>query len=109
MAYDLTHQNFGVAQSNLQPKPVTQAAAATVTPTTRLTFLTGTTSVTDITPPVTGAYCEVILCFTDGSPGAFGTTGSSYPVKVAYQPVQNRPILMCYDPLSNYWWPAAVA
>ena len=104
---DLDHANFGIVQSDKQPLPQTIAAAATITPKGRLIFLTGTTQVANITPPTTG-YCEVILCFTDNSPGAFATNGSAYPIKVAYQPIVNRPILMCYDPISNYWWPAAV-
>jgi hypothetical protein len=104
---DLAHANLGVAQSDKQPLPPTIAAAATIAPATRFMFLTGTTSVANITPPTSG-YCEVILCFTDNSPGAFATNGSDHPIKVAYQPIVNRPILMCYDPISNYWWPAAV-
>lgn len=104
---DLLHQNFEPAQSNQQPLPVTIASATTITPTTRLTFVTGTTQVANITPPTTG-YCEVLLCFTNANPGAMLTNGSAYPIKVAYTPIQNRPILMCWDPSSKYWWPAAV-
>lgn len=104
---DLLSQNFGPAQSDKQPLPVTIAAAATVAPTTRLTFLTGQTQLANITPPTSG-YCEVLLCFTHAAPGAFLTNGTAHPIKVAYQPIQNRPILMCYDPSSNFWWPAAV-
>lgn len=106
-AYDALHQNFGPAQSDKQPLPPTIAAATTITPTHRLTFLTGTTVVANITPPTTG-YCEVLLCFTDNSPGTMSTAGTVNPIKVAYVPIVNRPILMCYDPASNYWWPAAV-
>lgn len=101
---DLLSQDFGVAQSDKQPLPPTIAAAATISPTTRLTFLTGTTQVANITPPTSG-YCEVLLCFTNGAPGAFLTTGN---IKTAYQPIQNRPILCCYDPSSAKWWIAAV-
>ena len=104
---DANWQNFGNAQSNEQPLPVTIAAAATIVPTGRLTFVTGTTQVANITPPTTG-YCEVRLCFTDANPGAMLTNGAVNPIKVAYTPIQNRPITMCYDPSSNFWWPAAV-
>lgn len=101
---DLNFQDFSTVQSNQQPKPVTMAAAATIAPTTKLTFLTGTTQVATITPPVTG-YCELTLCFTNGAPGAFLTTGN---IKTAYQPIQNRPIDLCYDPSSAQWWVKAV-
>lgn len=104
---DLLSQNFGAAQSAQQPLPVTMAAAATVAPTTALTFLTGQTQVANITPPTTG-YCRVTLCFTHAAPGAFLTNGTANPIKVAYQPIQNRPITLHYDPSSNFWWPEAV-
>jgi hypothetical protein len=104
---DLLSQNFGPAQSDKQPLPVTVASAATLAPTTALTFVTGTVQVANITPPTTG-YCRVTLCFTDGSPGAFLTNGSDHPIKTAYQPIQNRPITLHYDPSSNFWWVEAV-
>jgi hypothetical protein len=104
---DLNHQDFSVVQSNLQPFPVTLASALTLTPTTRLTFVTDQVQLANIVPPTSG-YCEVILCFTHAAPGAMLTNGALYPIKVAYQPIQNRPILMCYDPSTKYWWPAAV-
>ena len=100
--------DFKTAQSNLQQKPVTIASATTVTPVSKLTFLTGTAQLTNLTPPVQGAYCEVTLCFTDANPGAFLTNGTVNPIKTAYTPIQNRPIDLCYDPLSNFWWVKAV-
>jgi hypothetical protein len=100
----LNFQNLSTVQSAQQPTPPTIASAATIAPTTKLTFVTGTTQVATITPPVDG-YCEIALCFTDGSPGAFATTGN---IKTAYQPIQNRPIDLCYDPASAKWWVKAV-
>lgn len=103
---DLLFQNFQPTQSIAQPLPVTIASTtAAITPTTRLTFLTGTQSVTTITPPVTG-YHELVMCFTDGSPGAFATSGN---VKTAYQPIQNRPVTLYYDPSSAKYWVMTVA
>jgi hypothetical protein len=101
---DLLFQNFTVAQSNEQPFPNTIASAATISPTQRFTFLTGTTQVATIVVPTSG-YCEVVLCFTDNSPGAFSTGGN---IKTAYQPIVNRPITLCYDNSSNKWWVMAV-
>src|SRR5712691_12013771 len=96
VSVDLAHDNFSPTQSSLQPLPVTMAAAATVAPTTRLTFLTGTTQVATVTPPLTGHH-ELLLCFTDASPGAFLTSGN---LKTAYTPITNRPIALQYDPSS---------
>ena len=101
---DLTFQQLSTAQSDKQPTPPTIAAAATIAPTTKLTFITGTTQVATVTPPTSG-YCELTLCFTNGSPGLFLTTGN---IQIAYQPIQNRPIDMCYDPTSKKWWVKAV-
>ncbi len=101
---DLLSQNLSVAQTDKQPLPVTIASAATIAPTNRLTFITGTVQVATITPPTSG-YCEVVLCFTDNAPGALLTSGN---IKTAYTPITNRPITLCYDPSSAKWWVMAV-
>jgi hypothetical protein len=101
---DLLNANFDTVQSDKQPMPTIAAAAATIAPTTKLSFWSGTTQVATIVPPVTG-YCELTLCFTDANPGAFVTTGN---IKTAYTPIQNRPIDLCFDPPSNKWWVKAV-
>lgn len=104
---DLLSQNFDTRQSDKQPLPVTVVAAATIVPVTKLTFVTGQTQVANITPPTSG-YCEVTLCFTDNAPGAFLTNGANNPIKTAYQPIVNRPIDLCWDPSSKFWWVKAV-
>lgn len=101
---DLNFQDFSTVQSGLQPKPATIASAAAIAPTTKLTFVTGTVTIATITPPVSG-YCEITLCFTNAAPGVFLTSDN---IKTAYQPVQNRPIDLCYDPVSAKWWVKAV-
>lgn len=104
----LNNQSFATNQSKTQPLPTTIASAATITPTQKLTFVTGTTQVANITPYELGAYQEVTLCFTDASPGAFLTNGSAFPIKTGYTPIQNRPIDLCWDPSSKFWWVKAV-
>jgi hypothetical protein len=104
---DQFHQDFNPAQSDKQVFPATIASAASITPTTRMTFITGTVQIANIVPPTSG-YCEIILCFTNGAPGAFLTNGTQFPIKVAYQPIQNRPISLHWDPASKFWWPEAV-
>jgi len=100
--------DFDVAQSNLQQKPTTIASAASITPTQKFTFVTGTVQIANIVPPDLGGYCEITLCFTNAGPGAFLTNGTVAPVKTAYQPIQNRPIDLCWDPSSKFWWVKAV-
>lgn len=97
MSDDLNFQNISTVQNNLQPKPVTMAAAATITPTTFLTFLTGTTQVANITPPVTGTHL-LALVFTNANPGAFLNSGNINSTK---DPAQNELVLLVYDPISG--------
>ena len=103
-AADLSFQNFSTVQSSLQPKPSTIAAAATIAPVSLMTFLTGTTQVATITPPVTGQHM-LVLIFTNALPGAFLTTGN---IQIAYTPIQNRPICLFYDPVTAKYWVNAV-
>lgn len=101
---ELNRYNIAQPQSLQNTVPNTIAAAATIAPVHAFTFLTGTTQVATITPPMPG-YHEVILCFTNASPGALLTSGN---IKTAYTPIQNRPIDICYDPTSAKWWVKAV-
>lgn len=101
---DLNFQNLSTVQSNQQPRPVTLASAATIVPTTKLTFVTGTTQVATITPPVTG-YCELTFIFTNGAPGALLTSGN---IHSAYTPIQNQAFTLVYDPSTAKWWRPAV-
>lgn len=101
---DLLFQQLSTVQSDKQPTPPTIASAASISPTTKFTFLTGTVTIATIVPPVSG-YCELTLCFTNAAPGVFLTSGN---IQIAYQPIQNRPIDLCYDPVSAKWWVKAV-
>lgn len=100
---DLYAANFTVAQSNKQPSPPTLASAATIAPTTRLTFVTGTVQVATITPPLSG-YHELVFIFTNAAPGALLTTGN---IHTAYTPIQNQSFVLQFDPsTAKYWRPA---
>ena len=99
---DLAFQQLSTVQSNLQPTPPTIASATTISPITRLTFITGTTVIQIINPFTTG-YHEIVLIFTSATPGAFGVAGN---IKTAAQPVQNIPVTLQYDPISALWWVA---
>ena len=97
---DLAFQQLSTVQSNVQPNPPTIASAAIISPQTLVTFLTGTAQVATINPPVTGQHM-LVLIFTNGSPGAFVTTGN---IKAAYQPIQNLPVVLFYDPITALYW-----
>ncbi len=96
----LIQGNFAPNQSDKQPLPNTIAAAATIAPVHAMTFITGTTQVATISPPLDG-YHELTLCFTNGAPGALLTSGN---IKSAYTPIQNRPFKAYWDPVSAKYW-----
>lgn len=97
---DLNFQDFSTVQSNLQPKPATIASAATIAPTSFLTFITGTVALETITPPVSGLHM-LALIHTNGSPGTFVTTGN---ILTAVVPTQNIPTLLLYDPAQRKYY-----
>src|SRR3979409_1672845 len=105
MPNDAIFQQISTVQNNLQPSPPTIASAATIAPTTLMTFITGTVQIGTITPPVTGAHM-LVLIFTNAAPGVLLTTGN---IKVATAPVQNVPVLLFYDPITALYWSGRVA
>lgn len=97
---DVNFQQLSTVQSNLQPVPPTIPSAVTISPYTRLTFVTGQIAVATINPFTTG-YHEIVLVFTNASPAALVTTGN---IKTAFQPVMNVPVLCLFDPTTQLWW-----
>ena len=99
---DLLFQNFSTVQSNQQPGPTTVVAAATLTPQSLITFVSGTTAVATIVPPVTGQHL-LFLVFTDATPGTTVTTGN---ILNAVVPTQSVPSMFLYDPVQAkyYGW-----
>ena len=97
---DLLFQNLSTVQSDKQPLPATIASAATISPSTFLTFITGTVQIANITPPVSGS-CMIALVFTNANPGAFLNTGNIESTK---DPAQNELVLMVYDPITAQWY-----
>lgn len=103
---DLLHQNLSTVQSNEQPYPATFTAAATIAPQTFLTFLTGTTALATITPPVTGAHMLAIVSVTTNWAGAV-TSGNILVASVTNSDLwQNKVNLFVYDPVSAKYYPS---
>ena len=97
---DIDFQNISTVHNLLQPKPVTIASATTVAPTTFLSFISGTTAIATVTPPVTGAH---MLCFifTAATPVAFTTSGN---IKLVATHTQNMPMFLIYNPLDAKYY-----
>lgn len=100
---DLYHKNIASVQDNLQPMPMTVAAAATIAPQTYVTFLTGTTSVATVTPPVTGQHSLVLISTDSGTTNATVTTGNIIKASTF---VQNKALIMVYDPIGAKYYPS---
>lgn len=94
---DLQFQDLSTVASIAQQKPPTIASAATVAPTTFLSFISGTVAIATVTPPVTGAH---LLCmvFTTTTPTAFTTTGNILAVAT---PTTNLPVFLVFDPVQG--------
>ncbi len=101
---DFLFQQLSTVQDGTQPVPNTIASAATIAPTTFVSFITGTTQLVTITPPIAGAHMLVFI-FT-GAMGAFSTGGN---IGVAADPGQNIATIMIYDPVTNKYWPGAIS
>lgn len=101
---ELNRYNMGFPQSEQNALPNTIASAATIAPRHIFTNVTGTVQIDTITPPEPG-YHQVILRFTNANPVPFGTGGN---VAIAYDPQQNTPIIMHYDPTTGKYYPNAV-
>lgn len=92
--------NLGFPQSEQNKVPNTIPSAATIAPVHIMTFVTGTVAVVNITPPMPG-YHQLVLVFTDAAPAAMTAAGN---IQFAYQPIQNRPITLHYDPNTKKYW-----
>lgn len=93
-------QALSTVQSAVQPKPVTIASAATVAPSTFLTFISGTVAIATVTPPVEGAHL-LVMVFTTTTPTAFTTTGN---IKAVATPTQNAITLLLWNPNESKYY-----
>lgn len=97
---DLQFQDISTVASDKNPKPPTIASAATVAPTTFLSFISGTVAIATITPPVSGAHMLAFI-FTTTTPTAFTTTGN---IKAVATPATNLPVLLIFNPIENKYY-----
>jgi hypothetical protein len=102
---DLNFQNISSVQSLLQPKPVTFVAAATIAPTTFLSYIAGTTALATITPPVSGCHLLAIVATSTNWAGAV-TTGNILVASLTNSTVwANKLNLFVYNPITGKYHP----
>lgn len=105
MSLDLLFQNFSTAQNNLQPGPVTQASATTISPQTLTTIVTGTTAIAQINPPLTGQHILAVVASVTNFAG-FLTTGNILVASVTNSILwANKPSLFLFNPLTAKYYP----
>lgn len=100
---DLDFQDLMPVQNATQKKPGTIASAATIAPTTCLTFITGTAAIVNITPPVTGfhiLYLWPLAAFT------FTTAGN---ISVVLTAVIGSVVMLFYNPITGKYQPVELA
>lgn len=98
---DLMFQNLSTAQGSQNIKPNTVASAATIAPSSFITFVTGTVAVVNITPPLEGQHM-LVLIYTNAAPVAFTTAGN---IKRIATPVQNIPMILLWNPNDSKYYP----
>jgi hypothetical protein len=76
------------------------ASAASITVTTDIVRVSGSTQINTILSPLMGSSMMVILIPTDG-PVALGTSGN---ILVGITMAQNRAVWMCWDSVAAKWY-----
>ena len=105
MPNDLNFQNISSVQNKQQPAPVTFVAAATIAPTTYVSFIAGTTALATITPPVTGQHTLAIIATSTNWAGAV-TTGNILVASITNGTTwANRVNFFTYNPLNGKYYP----
>lgn len=100
---DIDFQQLSTVQNATMPKPATIASAATIAPTTALTFISGTAAIVNITPPVSGFH---ILFLWPLAAFTFTTAGNISAVLTA---VIGSVVVLFYNPITQKYMPAELA
>lgn len=99
---DINWQDISSVQT--QQTSTTVPAATTIAPKTFVTIVTGTTTLQQITPPVSGDHM-LCLIFPDAM-GAMSTAGN---IIVAADPGVNIPVFMVYNSKTGKYYPGAIS
>lgn len=92
----LAFQQLSSVQNAAQPTPQTIASAATIAPTTFITFVSGAAAVVNITPPIDGQHMLILI-----PTGAWTTTAAGNIDKALAANVANVPVLAFYNPITK--------
>lgn len=102
---DFLFEALSPVQSDKSPTPVTITAAATISPQTAMTVISGTTAVATITPPI-AAYHELTFRLATTNFSGFTNTGNvAHPSLTNTTVWTNKLIVMAYDPIQLKYYP----
>src|SRR6266850_6570371 len=112
MAFTYANDGLGMARFALfgnavNPISTSMAAATTLIPLSYLTVVTGTGQVQNIQLPWPGFEGDIVLVYTDASPGVTltgGTTGMA--LALATTPVRYKALTFTYVSLTALWYPS---
>jgi len=97
---DNLFQDLNPIGSDKSAKPATVASTTSIAPNTFLSFITGTTAIATVVPPVTG-HCVLCFVFTTTTPTAFTTAGN---MKAITTPTSGLPMFLIYNPVEGKWY-----
>lgn len=92
----LSFQQLSTVQNKSMLQPPTLASAATIAPTTFVTFVSGAAAIVNITPPIDGAHMLVLI-----PTGAWTTTAAGNIVSALTAQVANVPVLAFFNPITG--------
>jgi hypothetical protein len=100
-------QHFAAFGTPVNPISTTIASAATLTPLSLITIVTGTVGVQNITLPWPGFEGSIILIYTDSSPAATQTGGTTgIAIALATTVVRYKQLEMTYSQITGLWYPS---
>jgi hypothetical protein len=100
----LLFQQLSTVQNGAMQPPQTIASAATIAPTTFMTFVSGAAAIVNITPPIDGQHMLVLI-----PTGAWTTTAAGNIVNALAANVANVPVLAFYNPITKKYTMAKLA
>lgn len=90
----------------VDPNIPTLASASTIAPTSRVTRITGNTTISTITPPDPYFNGPIYLYNTDSSVGDIDTNGN---VALAVTLTRYKLFALVFDPSTAKWYPSAAS
>lgn len=82
------------------------ASATTIAPTSKITRITGNTTIDTITVPTAYFVGPIYVYNTDASVGTISTSGN---VQLGVTLTRYKVFLLIYDPSTSKWYPSAVS